>query len=260
MCKRRISLLLVFFLMFFTVSQVYSQSTYSLAINNMGYLDVASENYGDNMRILVEKGSNKYNYPLNMDKESIPLQFGNGNYSVKILENIQGKRYRVVSKKDVFLDACGNEIFLNSTQPVYWDKSKGISNLAKTITKDSHSEREKVEKVYDYILKNIEYDNHKIEYIKDTYVPDIMDTINSKKGICYDYSATFAGLLRSLGIPTKLIKGYKNDLKSYHAWNEVLIDNTWYIIDTTYDTPLQNSSKDVKMIKEASQYEKIKEY
>lgn len=261
MFKRGIYLFLVFILLFIPIGEVYSQSMYSIGINNGGYLNVGSSNYGDNMRVLVQKDRQKYYYSLSSDLESIPLQLGNGKYTVKVLENIQGKRYKVVDKKEInFDDFNTNKAFLSSSQPVYWDKSHIVLNLAKEITKDAQTDYEKVEKIYNYVIKNIEYDDNKINYLKDNYVPDINDTLNSKKGICYDYASTFAGLLRSLSIPTKLVKGYKDDLKSYHAWNEVLIEGNWEIIDTTYDAALQKASKNVKIIKEENKYEKIREY
>lgn len=64
-------------------------------------------------------------------------------------------------------------------------------------------------------------------------------------------------MLRSLGIPTKLIKGYKNDLKEYHAWNEVLIDEKWILIDATYDVALNNKNKKTCMIKDLKKYNSI---
>lgn len=84
--------------------------------------------------------------------------------------------------------------------------------------------------------------------------------MKSKSGICYDYASLFAGILRSQGIPAKLVKGYKSDLKEYHAWNEVLIDNKWIVIDTTYDAALKDSKTKVSMIKEKSEYKNLKVY
>lgn len=85
---------------------------------------------------------------------------------------------------------------------------------------------------------HISYDSKKINTIDDSYVPELDKILATKQGICYDYSSLFAGILRSQGIPTKLVKGYKSDLGTYHAWNEVLIDGEWKVIDTTYDAAL----------------------
>jgi transglutaminase-like putative cysteine protease len=249
------------FLLISPISQVYSDSVYSFGVNDNGYLDVASSNYGDDMRLLVEKNENKYYYSLNNSIEAIPLQMGNGNYTIKVLENIKDTRYRVVLKEEVSLkESKDNRCFLSSSQPIYWDKSQRVLDIGGKIIKDEDTDIEKTKKIYNYIIKNIEYDDNKINFLKTNYVPDIDKTLESNKGICYDYAAAFAGLLRSLDIPTKLVKGYKDDLDSYHAWNEVFIDGKWHIIDTTYDAALQKGSKSVKMIKEAIKYKKIKEF
>ena len=91
-------------------------------------------------------------------------------------------------------------------------------------------------------------------------MPNIEQTLKSKSGICYDYAALMAGMLRSLNIPTKLVKGYKNDLNNYHAWNEVLIEDKWVIIDTTYDAAFVKANREVDMIKSLNEYNKIREY
>ena len=64
----------------------------------------------------------------------------------------------------------------------------------------------------------------------------------------------FAAMLRSVGVPTKLIKGESSNVEGYHAWNEVYINGKWRIVDTSYDSQLKaggysiskyKSSKDI---------------
>ena len=57
------------------------------------------------------------------------------------------------------------------------------------------------------------------------------DTLSSKKGICFDYAALVACMLRVQGIRCKLVIGYADAY--YHAWNEVLVDGKWLRYDTT---------------------------
>jgi len=91
------------------------------------------------------------------------------------------------------------------------------------------------------------------------YLPDIEKTYLEETGICYDYAALFAAMLRSIGIPTKLVKGYsKENPEVYHAWNEVLINGTWIVVDTTLDA---SEPKDkTQMSKTSSDYLKVYEY
>ena len=88
------------------------------------------------------------------------------------------------------------------------------------------------------------YPNQKAQNVSYGYVPDIDDTLSSKKGICFDYAALMTSMLRSQNIPTKLEVGYSGD--AYHAWISTYIDdkgwvddiiqfngNTWQIMDPT---------------------------
>lgn len=212
------------------------------------------------MRILVEKGKDRYYYSINNKEESVPLQLGKGNYDIKVLEHKTGSTYKVVYKSNINLKEFNEqEAFLTSVQPVYW-KDGQVEKLAKTLLKGETTDSKKVDKVYKYIVKNIKYDHKKIDNLKDDYTPNNDNTLESKSGICYDYAALMAGMLRSAGVPTKLVKGYKNDLKTYHAWNEVLIDGKWVIIDTTYDAEFIKHNMEINMIKSASDYTKVREY
>ena len=52
-------------------------------------------------------------------------------------------------------------------------------------------------------------------------------------GICQDLTALAACMLRVQGIPAKLVIGYAD--RSYHAWNNVLIDGEYVMLDVTAD-------------------------
>ena len=64
------------------------------------------------------------------------------------------------------------------------------------------------------------------------YIPDTAATLNGTTGMCYDFSSLFAAMCRSEGIPCALTKGYAGS--SYHAWNKVNLNGSWYQIDLTY--------------------------
>ena len=105
--------------------------------------------------------------------------------------------------------------------------------------------------IYEYIVSNFTYDYGKISTLDTTYVPNIDNIFSSGKGICYDFSSVFAAMLRSRGIPAKLVKGYTTNVKGYHAWNEVYDSRTgeWIVIDTTYDAENKAAGRAYSMIK-----------
>lgn len=79
------------------------------------------------------------------------------------------------------------------------------------------------------MVDNVSYDNDKASKLKQAtgYVPNPDKTLTSKKGICFDYASLGAAMLRSVGIPTKIVTGYVSPDQIYHAWIMVYIDGTW---------------------------------
>ena len=53
--------------------------------------------------------------------------------------------------------------------------------------------------------------------------------MKSGKGICFDYAALAASMLRSQGIPCKLIMGNVSPDDLYHAWNMFYTEETGWI-------------------------------
>ena len=255
---RSISLLLVFVFLFSFPTSSYGGLSYDFEVSGQGGLRIESASYGSDMRILVEKNGESIVYPLKGSLEEVPLQLGEGSYAVKILKNIEGNKYQVIGSESIF--SLGTPTYLESAQPVYWSASYKLKELSGDLKLGSMTDIEKIETVYQFITRSIEYDYDKINTLKNDYVPVIDDTIVSGKGICYDYSALFAALMRLNGIPAKLIKGYRSDLSAYHAWNEVIIDGKWYLIDTTYDAAYASIGIEREMFQDPDDYTKSREY
>ncbi|OZV11590.1 hypothetical protein CIW83_14210 [Tissierella sp. P1] len=261
MKRRYFSIIYILVFLFAFAGQAIGESLYTISALDDNLVKVESLKKDKGMRIMVEKESEKYYYSLNKTVEIIPLQLGKGTYTIKILQNTSGDKYKVVQKQDInVINNNLSEIYLASTQPVYWDDKEKVIELAQNLTKGKNTDKEKIESIYKYIVNNIKYDYNKIKGLSNDYVPEIHKVLADKSGICYDYAALFAGMLRSLGIPTKLVKGYKSDLKEYHAWNQVFLDGKWVVIDTTYDAALKKDNVKISMIKDAIEYNNVREY
>ena len=177
--------------------------------------------------------------------DTFPLTAGNGSYALQVLENVAGDTYTVslaqsinVSIEDEFLP------FLYPNQYVNFHTDSKAVSKGSDLAKDTYSDLDVVQNIYNYVIKNISYDTEKAQNVSYGYVPDIDDTLSSKKGICFDYAALMTSMLRSQNIPTKLEVGYSGD--AYHAWISTCIDdkgwvddiiqfngNTWQIMDPT---------------------------
>lgn len=239
-------------------SNITSISTTSTAIG-MRYLS------GTDIRtkVRVASGSINYDYDLfgRKNYEYFPLQLGKGDYIITIFENIIDSKYRITETQS-FKDIVNNlmDVFKASIQTVNWNKDMLVIKKAKELVLNKKTDKDKVSAIYTYIVGTFKYDYNKINGLKSTYVPNIELIYKDKKGICYDYAAVFAAMCRSQNIPTKLIKGYTTVVKEYHAWNEIFINNSWQVIDTTFDSVYKAAGRKTTMYKDKKLYTKSKEY
>lgn len=194
-------------------------------------------------KFMVQKEDKTYYYNL-QDGDVFPLQFGNGEYTVAVFENVTGNKYRQVAKETLLLEMDNPEdVFLESMKLVNWDKKMKAIKKAGELTKDAKTNHEKVLAVYSYIINNVSYDDGKMDRVGTEYVPVIDETFTTGTGMCYDFASLFAAMLRSEGVPVKLVMGYKNDIEAYHAWNQVYLDGGWVTVDTTYDSILNHNGE-----------------
>ncbi|MDO3411272.1 transglutaminase-like domain-containing protein [Saccharibacillus sp. CPCC 101409] len=215
------------------------------------------------VKVMISKASTVYTYDLNTSKasESFPLQSGNGSYEVTLLENTSGTSYKKIGSSSVELTSpSANEVFLGSVQNVNWKDAKNATALAQKLTAGKKTDKEKAQAIYNYVISNVSYDYDLAKNLGSVYLPSADQTLSSKKGICYDYSSLMAVMLRSSGIPTKLVMGSTSYVKEYHAWNEVYLDGKWVIVDTTVDAAYKKAGKSIGFAKEASKYSVQKVY
>lgn len=217
------------------------------------------------LKLQVIKDDNSIAYNLKGDGsiEDFSLQYGDGEYTARIMQNIENDKYFAVESK-TFSVTIDDEtaVYLNSIQNVDWDYEKESIKAVRLIVSDTLTGELRdlyfscTEDLYQYIIGHIEYDHNKIVSLSFDYLPDIDQTFTDNKGICYDYASLFAAMLRSIRIPAKLVKGYASTSPDeYHAWNEVYVDGRWIVIDTTKD-----AGKNVPIQKNIEDYIKVYEY
>jgi SH3-like domain-containing protein len=196
---------------------------------------------GKKLKVMVTLGSKTSYYDLaaRSDTQSFPLNLGTGTYKVSVLENISGTSYKYVVSQNVAVSGSSNSAYLISTYEVNFNSSMAPVQKAKSLA-SGKSDSDKVKAIYNWVINNVSYDYNKKP--ASGYVPDIVTTYNTKKGICYDFAALFAAMLRSQGVPTKMCKGYASGVSGYHAWNEVYVNGAWHTVDTSYDSQVKGSS------------------
>ena len=175
-----------------------------------------------------------YTYDLTVGEwEVFPLSDGNGNYKVTLFENVSENKYTMelsasfpVELKDEF----GPYLYPN--QYVDYSAAPGTIAKAAELVKDKGQTLEKVFAIYDFVVKNLSYDYNKASTITSGYLPVLDSVLQERKGICFDYASLMAGMLRSQGIPCKLVVGYAG--RSYHAWINVWTEESGWVDGVIY--------------------------
>ena len=190
------------------------------------------------LKVIIEKDSVQYTYDLNGkgEYETYPLQMGDGSYKIRVFENISDKKY--ATKQTVTIKVKLNDQnapYLISSQMVNYNDTSETVKKAHELVEGKTTDIEKVDIIYDYVISNISYDNEKAKTVKSGYLPSIDDILKSNKGICFDYAAVMAAMLRSEKIPVKLVTGYSSNLSAFHAWNEVYTkEDGWIVLNEMY--------------------------
>lgn len=161
-----------------------------------------------------------------------PLTGGNGGYTFTVYEAADAAKdlYAVAftQSADVTLE---DEFLPFLTPNVYVDYDTDTKAVAKgrSLVKKSRSGLDAIEAIYHFVIKNITYDTDKAENVAYGYTPDVDDTLDSRKGICFDYAALMTAMLRTQRIPTRLEVGYAGD--AYHAWISCYLEETGWVDD-----------------------------
>lgn len=213
------------------------KSAFDVSNADEGYIMAKyTGNTKNTIKIIIKKlGGVNYTYNIfkNDEYEVFPLTDGDGSYKITVYEGIGGTKYAVVNSTTVDVN-LKNELspFLYPNQYVWFNKDASVVSLAEELVGAESDSMAKVKKIYDYVINNFSYDYDKISSLKSGYVCNIEDTLKVKKGICLDYSAVMAAMLRSQGVATKLIVGYAET--EYHAWISIYSEESGWIENIIY--------------------------
>ena len=215
----------------------------------------------------VKGPATTYTYNLTPGQwEVFPLSDGNGKYQVSVYENVSGTKYASVisASFDVKLTDEFAPYLLPNQYVNYTASSKAVAK-AKELVGTETDVLKKVELVYNYVVNNLTYDTQKAATVKSGYLPVLDTVLEQKKGICFDYASLMAGMLRSQGVPCKLVVGYAGTAS--HAWINVWSEetgwvdgaiffdgSTWQRMDPTFASSGKKSASIMKYIGDGTNY------
>ena len=169
-----------------------------------------------------------YTYNLHDGYETFPLTAGNGSYTIGVFENIEGTSYSTLFTQSIEVTITDElKPFLYANQYVNFTEDSATADMGASLAYTADSDLEVVENVYNYLLSNFTYDYDKAKTVPKGYLPVVDEILDSKTGICFDYAAVMATMLRTQNIPTRLEVGYM--LEEYHAWISIYIKEHGWI-------------------------------
>ncbi|MGI6334593.1 MAG: transglutaminase domain-containing protein [Saccharofermentanales bacterium] len=188
-----------------------------------------------NCKVIAAANGGSYQYEILYRGKflGIPLQLGEGNYKLNVYAQVSGSSYREVFAHTFPVNLSSSlRPYLAASLMTDFSRQSASVRTASSICSGIDTATGRVEAVYNWIVKNIRYDNDLASSITSgaitIYVPDPDKTFNSRKGICFDYASLMCAMLRSQGIPTRLVIGQTP--LGYHAWNEVYFAGTGWVV------------------------------
>lgn len=235
-----------------------------------GYIMVMfSASTSNRLKALVNGPSTQYQYDIQPGVwAALPLTDGNGTYTVGIYENVKGSSYAQVIATDISASISDEFApFLRSNQYVDFESAPNTIEKASELCGGISDPLDKVKAIYDYVVENVAYDYDKAATVQSGYLPVLDSILKKGKGICFDYAGLMTGMLRSQGIPCKLVIGYVDT--DYHAWISVWTEDdgwiesaiyfngeTWQRMDPTFASTGNRSDEAMDIINNSSYLEK----
>lgn len=202
---------------------------------SQGYVMLKYKESEKRLKVRISMGKETLTYDLNGEGEFevFPLQLGDGKYKIQLFQEAKKGEFATLTSKtiEVKLDEPNIPYLYPSQYVNYNADSEAVAKsfeLCEGLTTDA----DKVKAIYTFCARKISYHYARARSAKSGYLPDIDQVLEDQMGICFDYSALMACMLRVQNIPTQLVIGYAD--RTYHAWNNVLVDGKWYRYDATF--------------------------
>ncbi len=248
-----------------------SQVKIDLSSVSEGYF-AASATSDKRLKLQVLFDDLTYTYDISSDgtPSFFPLQCGNGLYAFRFMENISESKYAQIYRTECKVSLLDEfQPFIRTSNYSRYDENSECVKKAAEMAATCSGKMELITAVYSFVCKNIRYDDVKAATVQSGYMPDVDETLRTKKGICFDYASLAAAMLRSQGIPTKIIFGYVAPANLFHAWNMFYSEESGWItvsfevkgdVWTRMDLTFSAGGASAKFIGDGSHYTDVYSY
>lgn len=191
------------------------------------------------IKLMVIKDDQIYTYNVDNDGTPafFPLQSGDGTYLFRVMKNIVDSKYAELYREEAQVKLIDEfQPFIRPSDYVSYTEKSECVQKAKEMADAAKDESDFIASVYTFICDTVKYDDEKAENIQSGYMPVPDETMETGMGICFDYASLAASMMRSQGIPTKVIFGYVSPNDIYHAWNMFYTEKTgWVTVELKAD-------------------------
>lgn len=115
-----------------------------------------------------------------------------------------------------------------------------IISVAKKIAEGAPNKDEIIKRTVNFVFRHIKDKNYKHNNLSASEV------LKKKAGDCTEHSTLLSALFKSLNIPARMAYGLVLDNEGnllFHNWNEVLGDNGWISVDSTFGMARADASR-----------------
>lgn len=198
-----------------------------------GYFDLMYNLKGyspEKLEIRVTKGDfeNRFIIEDNLLKPfRFSFPYGEGEYKIKATLTVDNKTFTAMDfSLNVNLTNPETPFLISSYPTLYTENTQYVKKAAE-LCRNLNTDNEKIAACYRYICDTQEY-KYTVSTNEYRYLPDLDDIYSRGYGVCWDFCAALAAMLRSQGISAKICVGFAYDITDMgHAWLEVNCDDAF---------------------------------
>jgi transglutaminase-like putative cysteine protease len=205
-----------------------------------GYIAVTAKSEEPvRVKLIAPSGTERiYNVPNTGLVAYYPLSDGNGRYGIQLLRRVENGASDNLYER-VLEGACEASLFdefqpfLRPSTYVWFTGYSDCVNAAATLCTGQSNDDRKIERIKSFICEKLVYDESLAQSEGQSFIRDPDAILGRGTGTCLDYAVLAAAMLRSQGIPTKVVYGSLNQTEdNFHAWNMVYTSSRgWFRID-----------------------------
>ncbi len=119
-----------------------------------------------------------------------------------------------------------------------------LREFTKLLVSRAENDLEKIRAIHQFVIHFLDYDHQRLYSERYRVNQNIHQILLRRRGICSDYARLIAQMSGYAGIDCRTITGFSKQLGKNsdisetpdHVWNLVNIDNSYYLLDATWDS------------------------